>query len=246
MKSGVDLINKLELGQGRLSQVWHQEVHTKGNTSLSAGFNSSPDLQLLDGMLRDPGSGEKILARVDKGAAAGAVDIQGWKHSSLVRHEMAHIELDGQGLVVNGTDGNRYKMTTLGWEKNPAILLNEKDHPGHALYKEAYAAVTALDAQNHRKPDKYSEQLAASLAVAAKEHGLKKIDHVVLSDDKSKVIAIEGGLKSHTRQVASMDTVQASSTPLAQSSARWQQVTPPAQSQQPVPNPVVSSPAHVR
>lgn len=231
VKSGVELINGLELGNGRLSQAWQQEVHAKGNPSLNNGFNSSPDLQLFDGMLRDPAAGEKILAHVDGGAAARAVDIRG--SSSLVRHEMARIEQDAHGVVVNGTDGNRYKMSAQGWEKNPPVLLNEKDHPGNALYKEAYAAVAKLDAQHHRKPDQQTEQIAAALAVAAREQGLKKIDHVVLSDDKTKAIAVEGGLKSHHRHLTTVDTVQASNTPLAQSSAQWLQVTPPAQSHAP-------------
>ncbi len=237
VKEGVDLINKLELGEGRLSKVWRDEVHTKGNTNLSAGFNDKPDLQLLDDMLRAPGAGKKILAHTDLGAAPATVDIQGWKPKkqpdSLVRHEMAHAEQDSHGVVVNSTDGNRYKMNAQGgWDKNPTMLLNEKDHPGNALYKEAYAAVAKLDAQHHRKPDQHTEQLAASLAVAAKEHGLKKIDHVVLSDDGTKAVAIEGGLKSHTRQLASVDTAQAANTPLAQSSTNWQQTPSPQPSNQ--------------
>jgi putative chitinase len=149
---------------------------------------------------------------------------------------MAHIEQDKHGLVVNGTDGNRYKMSAQGWEKNPPVLLNEKDHPGNALYKEAYAAVAKLDAQHHRKPDQHTEQLAAELAVAAREQGLKKIDHVVLSDDRSKAIAVEGGLKSHHRHLATVDTAQASNTPLGQSSAHWLQVTPPGPSHTPAAN----------
>ena len=53
---------------------------------------------------------------------------------------------------------------------------------------------------------------------------MERIDHVVLSDDATRAIAVQGYLRSPLRQLADVDVVHGVSTPLAQSSADWSQI----------------------
>jgi hypothetical protein len=114
-----------------------------------------------------------------------------------------------------------------------AMGLDQSAHPDHALFRQAQGAVHRLDAQHGRTPDQSSENLAGAVTVAAREQGMKSIDHVVLSDDASRAYAVEGSLDSPHKRVAEVSTQQAVNTPLTQSSAAWQTVTAQQQAQQP-------------
>ncbi len=61
--------------------------------------------------------------------------------------------------------------------------------------------------------------IAGSLTAAAVTNGMQRIDHVALSDDASRAYAMQGDSKSPFKQVAEVDVLQATRTPLAQSSA---------------------------
>ncbi|WP_343161916.1 XVIPCD domain-containing protein [Luteibacter sp.] len=100
-----------------------------------------------------------------------------------------------------------------------------------ALLDQARTGVHAVDAQHGRKPDQLSENLAGSLAVAAKREGLSRIDHVVLSDDASKVYAVQGDMNSPHKRVVEIPTAQAVNTPLEQSKAAMEHM-PTQQTQQ--------------
>ncbi len=101
--------------------------------------------------------------------------------------------------------------------------LDQSDHPGNAMYEQARSGVQKLDAQQGRASDQHSDNLAASLTVAAQRDGLNQINHVVLSEDASRTYAVQGDMRSPLKQVAQVDTAQAINTPVAQSSATWQQ-----------------------
>ena len=88
-----------------------------------------------------------------------------------------------------------------------------------------------------------SDQLGGHLAVAAKEQGLRGIDHVVMSGDAKLTFAVQGRLDDPAHRRASVDTLQGLNTPLAQStqqmaevSARTEQMRSPAQVQQQEPD----------
>lgn len=102
---------------------------------------------------------------------------------------------------------------------NPASAtrLDQPDHPDHALFKQAQGGVHLMDAKVGRTPDERSDNLAAALVVAARSDSLKRIDHVVLSTDNSKVFAVQGALDSALKKIASVPTVDALDTPVAQS-----------------------------
>lgn len=99
----------------------------------------------------------------------------------------------------------------------PVAQIDNAMHPDHALFKQAQGGVHKLDAQVGRTPDLQSDNLAAALVVTARSHGMSSIDHVVLSTDTSKVFAVQGALDSALKRVASVPTVEALNTPVAQS-----------------------------
>jgi peptidoglycan hydrolase-like protein with peptidoglycan-binding domain len=110
--------------------------------------------------------------------------------------------------------------------KNVTPNLADLKNPDHALYEQALVGVHKLDANLGRKPDQQSDQLAASLVVAAKRDGMTKIDNVVLSEDSSRVFAVQGKLDSPLRKIAHVQTAEAVNTPIAQSGHALAQLEP--------------------
>jgi len=87
-------------------------------------------------------------------------------------------------------------------------------HPDHALMLQSVSAVQRLDSGMHRSHDIYSDRLATGLAVAAKQAGLQRIDHVVLSDKGDYAFAVQGDLDSPTKRLARIDTNTVTNTPV--------------------------------
>jgi Lipase (class 3). len=107
---------------------------------------------------------------------------------------------------------------------SPLVRLDHATHPDHALYQQTRDAVHRLDAEHHRTPDQHSDNLAASLVVAARRDGMQAVNHVVLSNDAARTFAVQGELNSSFKQITHVETVQASNTSIEQSSAAWQHV----------------------
>jgi hypothetical protein len=106
----------------------------------------------------------------------------------------------------------------------PQASLADASHPGNAIYKQALEGVKAIDAQHGRKPDHLSDNLAASLATAARAANLSKVDHVVMSDDGKRAYAMQGEQSSPFKRVAEVDVAQSVAKPIEQSSAEFQKV----------------------
>jgi hypothetical protein len=87
-------------------------------------------------------------------------------------------------------------------------------HPDHALLVQSVAAVSRLETKLHRAPDLSSDRLATGVAVAAKQAGLQRVDHVVLSDRGDYAFAIQGDLNSPARHMARIDTKAVTNTPV--------------------------------
>ncbi|HEV2681061.1 MAG TPA: XVIPCD domain-containing protein [Rhodanobacter sp.] len=102
------------------------------------------------------------------------------------------------------------------------VRLDHATHPDHPLYQQTRDAVHRLDAEHHRAPDQHSDNLAASLVVAARRDGMQAVNHVVLSNDATRTFAVQGELNSSFKQITHVETVQASNTSIEQSSAAWQ------------------------
>lgn len=100
----------------------------------------------------------------------------------------------------------------------------------HPLHAQASTLVGRLDASMGRASDAYSERMSASLAHLAKEHGLERIDHVMLSNQTSRaaagatVFVVQGEPSNPAHLRASMSTDVAVTTPAEQSLAKLQEL----------------------
>jgi len=115
--------------------------------------------------------------------------------------------------------------------------LTNRANPDSALYAQATKGVHAIDAKMNRTPDQASENLSGAIAAKAKQDGLTRIDHVLLSDDGSKAYAVQGDLNSPMKKMSEVQTAQAVNTPLEQSASTMAntlrtQVEPDQQQQQ--------------
>lgn len=99
-------------------------------------------------------------------------------------------------------------------------------HPDHALVQQVREGVAALDAKQGRAYDETSERLTASVVALARQNGLDRADHVLLSIQTAdnpagrNVFVVQGdpGDPAHLR--ASMPTDVAVQTPVEQSLQR--------------------------
>ena len=104
----------------------------------------------------------------------------------------------------------------------------QSGHPDHALYQQVRDGVSALDAHHGRDFDAASERMTASLLVLAKQQGLTRVDHVLLSAGTAETPAgqnlfvVQGELAGATQLRASMPTVQAAQTPVDESMQRFE------------------------
>ena len=96
---------------------------------------------------------------------------------------------------------------------------SDPQHPAHPLYRQVREQVEKLDESLGRGYDDTSERLTESLMVLAKERGLERVDHVVLSNpvgDKGAgyyVFVVQGELDNPAHRRAAMPTAEALQTP---------------------------------
>lgn len=99
-------------------------------------------------------------------------------------------------------------------------------HPANALYRQVREQVEELDQGLGRTYDDTSERLTTSLIVLAKENGLQRVDHVVLSNQVGdqrpgfNVFVVQGELNNPAHRRAVMPTEQAVTTPHEESLER--------------------------
>ncbi|MDL9998374.1 DUF2235 domain-containing protein [Variovorax sp. J22P240] len=125
--------------------------------------------------------------------------------------------LRSRGITPVGSSGPAHP-------KAEQVGLDNSAHPDHALYLRTRTLVHEMDRAHGRAPDERSDNLAAALVVAARNHGMSRIDHLSPSTDAaSKIFAVRGDLKSLFKQIASVPTMESLHTPMAQSAAQWPQ-----------------------
>jgi hypothetical protein len=192
--AGARLMSELELGEGRLSQAWRREVYENDNASLFANFNNSPDVQLLDAMMRNPAAGHTILAYANGEGPSRSVVVRGTDEKAAL--EMSRVELTRGGeLTVTSPRGDEFLMTREGWNRNgipmqgrqPGREADEPDymegmlrtrpltpdhaqHPDHSMLEQIRAHVRGLDRQAGGEYDEGSERFSRSLLAASKDN----------------------------------------------------------------------------
>ncbi|MEN5040845.1 XVIPCD domain-containing protein [Stenotrophomonas sp. TWI1149] len=96
-------------------------------------------------------------------------------------------------------------------------------HPDYALIQQVREGVAAIDAKQGRTPDETSERLTASVVALARQNGLERADHVLLSSQTAdspagrNVFVVQGELADPAHRRASMPTDVAVQTPVEQS-----------------------------
>ncbi|MBD8644201.1 hypothetical protein IFT63_11460 [Stenotrophomonas sp. CFBP 13724] len=96
-------------------------------------------------------------------------------------------------------------------------------HPDFPLYQQVRQGVAALDAKHGREFDATSERMTASLLVLAKENGLERVDHVLLSQATPDAYAgknlfvVQGSADDPAHLRAGMPTEQAAQTQVQES-----------------------------
>jgi len=139
-----------------------------------------------------------------------------------IKDPVPHSELNSEHS--NAMPKNRSMLQKLLSEENRG--LDDPQHPGHEMYRQAYNGVEALNTKHGVPASDRDKDFAASIAAGAKAQGLDRVDHVLLSDDGSKTFAVQGNLQSvHglDRKIADLQTTAALNTPLVQSSDAWTQ-----------------------
>ena len=59
------------------------------------------------------------------------------------------------------------------------------------MFQQARGHVQALDRQLGRTPDQHTDNIASAVTVSARADGLSRIDQVALSQDGSKLFAVQ-------------------------------------------------------
>lgn len=108
-------------------------------------------------------------------------------------------------------------------------------HPDHPLYEQIRGGVAALDAEYGRSFDETSERMSARLLVLAKDHDLKRVDHVLVNNATARkpaghtVFLVQGELNDPLHTRASMPTMEAVQTPVEQSLKAYETASQQAQ-----------------
>lgn len=204
-----------------------------------ARTNSNQDNCHLQELLNQHGyrdaSGHPLTVDGDYGART--------RHAVEAFQREQHLKVDGVAgsNTLHRLEALTHARTSAGHTAPAAPMhaapprLNDPSHPDHALYQQALRGVHLLDAQQQRTPDQQSENLAASLVVAARRDGISRIDHVVLSDDGARTFAVQGDTQSLFKQLAHVQTQTAVNTTIEQSNLALAQVAPKQSAPTPVP-----------
>ncbi|MFI8719346.1 XVIPCD domain-containing protein [Stenotrophomonas sp. NPDC077464] len=103
-------------------------------------------------------------------------------------------------------------------------------HPDYALVQQVREGVAAIDARQGRAPDETSERLTASVVALARQNGLERADHVLLSHQTAdspagrNVFVVQGDPSDPAHRRAAMPTDVAVRTPVEQSLQRLEEV----------------------
>ncbi|WP_249404455.1 XVIPCD domain-containing protein [Stenotrophomonas sp. CFBP 13724] len=118
----------------------------------------------------------------------------------------------------------RNPMPERDWKQ---FLLSDNDR---AMMDQVNRGVASLDAAHGRTPDENSERMCGSLFCLAKENGLSRVDHVLLSQANEQghagtnVFVVQGDPSDPAHLRASMPTAVAAQTPVHESMEQAQHI----------------------
>lgn len=124
---------------------------------------------------------------------------------------------------LDGAPGDRQQAPTRLADIGPG-------HADYALVQQVREGVAAIDARQGRAPDENSERLTASVVALARQNGLDRADHVLLSHQTAdspagrNVFVVQGDPADPAHRRAAMPTDVAVQTPVEQSLQRLGEV----------------------
>lgn len=118
------------------------------------------------------------------------------------------------------------KHAAIAAERSTLVVgINDPGHRQYHLFQGAQSGVYGIDAAHNRVPDLQSDQLAGALAAKAMQEGLERIERVVLSEDRTRVFAVDTqDLTSVHRHLAQVDVVAGRQQPLSVSTEQVAEV----------------------
>ncbi|WP_017167245.1 XVIPCD domain-containing protein, partial [Xanthomonas phaseoli] len=140
---------------------------------------------------------------------------------------------DGYGMVqLKDTGARGISAPNLAAPNEPGRALTPVDaeHPDHAMHQQIRGKVEQLDTTNGRAFDATSERITASLLTLAKDNGLTRVDHVLLSDKTKDLPAaqtlfvVQGDPKDPAMLRAHMPTAEAALRPVQDSFAQLESI----------------------
>ncbi|WP_367344949.1 XVIPCD domain-containing protein [Stenotrophomonas bentonitica] len=204
-----------------ISREQYDKIIAYGSESQKHGFNqeynglSNSCIDFTWGALNHAGLHRQVKSGVDKAFEGAVRPLENKREIQSIEAPYPHSKLNVE------KDHPMPKRTLPQW------LISENE----PMLEQIRAKVADLDAANGRSFDPTSERISASLLVLAKENGLSRVDHVVLSDRTANAPAAENifvvqgerGDPAHLR--AAMPTAVAAQTPVEASLERSEQLS---------------------
>ncbi|MGO4260887.1 XVIPCD domain-containing protein [Lysobacter sp. TAB13] len=191
-----------------------------------------------DGVLRRGEHGSDVRQLQEQLNALGAVDARGrpltadGNYGERTREAVQSFQRT-HGLDDDGIAGPATLEAIKRSSNERAPLLNNPNHPDHAMYNDAVKGLEKLGPQAFKDHDAL-ERAAATMTYEARVSGLNKIDHVVQNANGTGLFAVQGELNDPAHKRVVMDKQQAENQPIQQSSQQLQQdVAQPARTQEP-------------
>ncbi|MFC5571077.1 XVIPCD domain-containing protein [Lysobacter yangpyeongensis] len=118
------------------------------------------------------------------------------------------------GLHVDGDVGPATRAALAKAERAP--LLSEQTHPDHALFHQAQQGLRQLPAGTFHG-GREIDNVAAALALKARESGVTRIDHVLMNTRGDGVFAVQGNPLDPARHLVLVNKTQAAAQTVAHS-----------------------------
>ena len=167
------------------------------------------------------------------GLEPGQLERNGLELGSARTFNIVDLGKDGYGMVqLKNTGSPEATSPNLGSPERIERALTPADaaHPDHAMHQQIRSKVEELDVANGRTFDASSERMTASLLTLAKDNGLTRVDHVLLSEKTKDLPAaqnlfvVQGDPQDPAKLRAHMPTAQAAQQPVQESFAQLESV----------------------
>ncbi|RST54960.1 XVIPCD domain-containing protein [Variovorax sp. DXTD-1] len=180
-------------------------------------------------------TGKAVVSGAQAASQAAERTYDAAREQVITGAQRAERTLEETGQKIHEGASRAMDKLTRPWlhsQTEAAPLLNQPGHPGNRLYKQALAGLEKINAERSIPSDQRTCNAAGTLAASACESRFRQIDHVVLNDNGSKLIAVQGPPGAALSKVIGVDTTAALNTPLAQSSQAFAEAHNLQQNQQ--------------